>query len=76
MKGVLNNMMIDPPDDIKRDKCEDYDKLKQAFSLKNTESKDKKNTDREKEKVVKWMLFNLFFDMVNDFHRFTEWSRG
>jgi hypothetical protein len=43
MKGVVDNMMINAPDDVKRGKSQKNNKLNQSFSLKNINRYQKKD---------------------------------
>ncbi len=66
--------MVNSPNDIKRDKCKNNDKFEKSFTLKNTERKDKKHTDCHKKEIIKRMFFELFLNVMNQFHNVREWN--
>jgi len=72
MNRIFDDVMVDAPDYIKRNKCKENDKFKKSFSLEYAERKNKENANGHKKQIVKWMFFNFFFDVFKEFHEFRE----
>jgi len=65
---IFDDVMIDSPDDIKRNKRKENNKLKKSFALEYAERKNKEYANSHKQQVVKWMFLNFFFDVFKEFH--------
>ena len=64
MEAVFDQMMIDTPNNVKGDKRQKYDELQQSFAFKNIDGHQKKYSCRNEKKIVKGVVFNLFFKVI------------
>ena len=68
MDRIFDDVMIDSPDDIKRNKRKENNKFKKSFALEYAERKNKKYPNGYKQQVVKRMFLNFFCNVFNKFH--------